>query len=87
MAMDVISEALIVLQDKTLEVGVYPRRFDKWSDDDGDVIWWNVEHTNGEIMESPNYLGSPLDHVWPFMVVDRPHLLWVPLPKLASNKP
>ncbi len=86
-AMDTINEALIRLQDKTLDVGEVPRRFAQWSDDDGDVLWWDTGSTGGVIVEPPGYIGDPSSSDWPFETEDEPHLLWVPLPKLARNKP
>jgi hypothetical protein len=86
-AMDTINEALIRLQDETLEVGEIPRRFQDWSDDDHAVLWWDTSMTGGEITEPPGYVGSPGSSDWPFETEDQPHLLWVPLPKLARGRP
>lgn len=87
-ALDAISEILIELQDKTVELGEIPRRFDDWEHDtDRDVIWWDTSMTGGEIAEPPGYVGSPASSDWPFEVDDQPHLLWVPLPKLARSRP
>lgn len=87
-AMDVINNALIELQDKTLEVGEIPRRFDAWDQDDhGCALWWDTGMTGGEITEPPGYIGGPTSSDWPFESEDEPHLLWVPLPKLARSKP
>jgi len=87
-AMDVINEALIVLQDQTIEVGEIPRRFDSWDqDEDSDVLWWDTSMTGGEITEPPSYIGGPESSDWPFEKEDEKHMLWVPLPKLARNKP
>jgi len=87
-AMDVINNALIELQDETLEVGEIPRRFDAW---DQDVrvcaLWWDTSMTGGEITEPPGYIGGPNSGDWPFDPEDEAHLLWVPLPKLARSKP
>jgi len=86
-AMDAINETLIRLQDETAEVGEIPRRIDDWHEDDGSGLWWNVENTGGEIVEEPSYIGQPRDSDWPWNEEDEPHLLWVPLPKLARGKP
>lgn len=86
-AMDVIGEALISLQDATAEVGEIPRRFDDWHEDHGSGLWWDVEHTDDEIQEEPEYIGRPGDNDWPWNEEDEPHLLWIPLPKLARVKP
>ncbi len=86
-AMDEIRETLIRLQDQTLEVGVIPRRFEDHHEDYGDGLWWDVKDTDGEIQEAPSYIGQPMDSHWPFDPEDEPHLLWVPLPKLARSKP
>ena len=85
--MDEIRETLIRLQDETLEVGVIPRRLDDWHEDDGSGLWWNVEFTDGEIIEDPTYVGQPRDLDWPWQEQDEPNLIWVPLPKLARNTP
>ena len=87
LAMDEIRETLIKLQDETLEVGEIPRRYEDHHDDYGDVLWWNTRFTEGVIQESPEFIGQPLDGPWPFNPEDEPHLLWVPLPKLARAKP
>lgn len=87
-AIDAISLTLISLQDETLEVGEIPRRFDDWSQDDHhDVLWWDTSMTGGEIVEKPSYIGQPRDSDWPWQEQDEPHLLWIPLPKLARRKP
>ena len=86
-AMDAINEVLISLQDATAEVGEIPRRYDDWHEDHGSGLWWDVEHTDGEIQEEPEYIGRPGDNDWPWNEEDEPHLLWVPLPKLARGKP
>ena len=86
-AMDEIRETLIRMQDETEAVGEIPRRFDDWSDDDGDVLWWDTSMTGGEITESPEYIGSPLSSDWVYDEDFAMHLLWVPLPKLARSKP
>ncbi len=67
--------------------GVYPRRCAEWSDDDGDALWWDTEMTGGEIAEPPSYVGTPTSSDWVFDETNLPHLLWVPLPKLASGSP
>ena len=66
---------------------IRPRRFDDWHEYHGSGLWWNVEHTDGEIKEGPSYVGQPRDSDWPFEPEDEPNLLWVPLPKLARSKP
>lgn len=86
-ALDRIGDILIELQDDTLAVGEVPRRFDTWGDDDGAVLWWDVSMTGGEIVEPPSHVGSPDGSDWPFEHDDEKHLIWVPLPKLARNKP
>lgn len=88
-ALDEIGEALIRLQDKTLEIGEIPRRFEEWTDCEElwSVLWWDVEHTDGVISEPPEYIGCPKDGPWPWREEDQPHLLWVPLPKLARGRP
>lgn len=86
-AMDAISETLIRLQDETDKVGEIPRRFDDWHEDHGSGLWWYTEHTDGEIQEEPEYIGQPRDNDWPWNESDQPHLLWVPLPKLARSRP
>lgn len=68
--------------------GHIPRRYTEWCrDDHHDVLWWDVSLTHGEIAEPPSYIGGPDDSEWPFTADDTPHLLWVPLPKLARNRP
>jgi hypothetical protein len=86
-AMDAISETLIELQDSTADVGEIPRRFADWSDEDGAVLWWDTSMTGGEITEAPGYIGAPSWSDWSFETEDQPRLLWVPLPKLARNRP
>ena len=87
-ALDEISETLFRLQDKTLEIGEIPRRFKDWSEDDHhDVLWWDTSMTGGEITEPPQYVGGPCSSDWPFEEEEHRHLLWVPLPKLARNRP
>lgn len=87
-ALDEIRDALIRLQDETLEVGEIPRRFEDWSQDDHhDVLWWNTRMTDGEIAEPPSYIGGPCSSDWPFEEEDHQRLLWVPLPKLARSRP
>jgi hypothetical protein len=86
-AMDQIREALITLQDDTLDVGEIPRRCREWDHDDGTVLWWETSLTGGEITEPPSYIGSPLCSDWPFDPAENDHLLWIPLPKLARSRP
>jgi hypothetical protein len=69
------------------EAGETPRRFDDWHEDHGSGLWWNVENTDGEIQEEPEYIGQPRDNDWPWTDADEPHLLWVPLPKLERGRP
>lgn len=88
-AMDRINDVLIELQDETDEVGQIPRRYEDWSDDDRECLWWDVTGTNGEIQEPPSYIGRPDDNDWPWGETLQPEyrLLWVPLPKLARGRP
>lgn len=67
--------------------GEVPRRYDDWRKDDGTALWWYVGTTGGNIIGSPNYMGSPLRHDWPYSPDDGPSLLWVPLPTLARGRP
>jgi len=68
--------------------GEIPRRFQDWSQDDHhDVLWWETSMTGGAITEPPSYIGGPSSSDWPFEIEDEPHLLWVPLPKLARGTP
>jgi hypothetical protein len=47
--------------------------FDRWHDDDGDVLWWRFP------IEEPPYVGSPLASDWPFTESDHPSLGWTRL--------
>ena len=83
-ALDEISEVLIRLQDETLEVGEIPRRFEEWTEEDGAVLWWETSLAEGKITEPPQVIGTIHD----LDDTSEPQwLLWVPLPKLARDRP
>jgi hypothetical protein len=84
-ALDDIRDILIRVQDKTRNVGEIPRRFVAWHE--GEAIWWNTKETGGAIVEPPSYFGRPDASDWPFAPADHHHLVWIPMPKLARNRP
>jgi hypothetical protein len=86
-ALDAIAETLITLQDESVAIGEIPRRFEQWDDSHGTVLWWETSLTSGEITEPPEHIGSPVSSDWPYDIDNEPHLLWVPLPKLARGTP
>jgi hypothetical protein len=61
-----------------------PRRYEDWEEDKGACLWWNTEPTGGAIEDTPDFVGDPRDSLWPYESEDEKHLLWVPLPRLAS---
>ena len=67
---DLVASMLLELARRRIDLpNCELRRFEEWSEADGDVLWWTFP------IEEPPYVGSPLDSDWP-----RYHTHWTAIP-------